>query len=629
MRKARPKEAPLVSLRANRLIAAGSPEISPSGPPTAAAVHFEAPADDTLHVLCKGTIQGGTSTPKYDLGLPPLPAEAESYTGFTCPYCHMHVPAEHNKELAWQAHVLQDLQPFICTYAECTEPLRTYARLSQWLEHEGLAHRRVWRCPQHKSVVFGSKRRFRGHLASCHRQLGEAEVAGLLQLSSSYAPDPRKLCPVCRNRFGTEESFQLHVARHLVRVAIFALSPPLCLSADKVLGDSVFSQCFITEQQRPFVFDRSGRILISTDALLTEDGKRVESTHRYSARKHVSVEEAVRSAFTLSESSARASTETAMPQSPDERATLASMSKSAIELRVEGNLFLADLKCRRALGGWEHELGADSPITLLSLSHLGLVHRDNGNFELAERLCRRALEKAPGGDSLIPLYCQGHLALVLLARRKLSDAEHASQRVEAGMEKLLGRSHPDTLTSMLYRAVVLRELGNSQSAEALNRVAWFEMVESLGLEHPLTLTCQANYGLALLAQWKLLDAETMTQTAFKGMTRVLGPAHPDTMMCLSNLATMLRAQKRYDEAEIMHQTVLTRRTEALDENHPHVQQSIANLFEIRQQKHKRVEDDQRRQRDLEIPVADFSANPYSVPEESVRRYAEKIRGVGA
>ena len=58
----------------------------------------------------------------------------------------------------------------------------------------------------------------------------------------------------------------------------------------------------------------------------------------------------------------------------------------------------------------------------------------------------------------------------------------------ATREKVLGREHPDTLTSMNNLALVLNRQGKYEEAEAMHRqtLAMYEKV--LGREHPDTLS---------------------------------------------------------------------------------------------------------------------------------------------
>src|ERR1700712_1195640 len=97
-----------------------------------------------------------------------------------------------------RAHVLQDLQPYICTYPECSKGLEMYSSRTAWLEHERLVHRRVWQCFEHANWVFRSKRGLKEHLQADHLQhVTESQITDLLEVSESSLADDRKYCPIC------------------------------------------------------------------------------------------------------------------------------------------------------------------------------------------------------------------------------------------------------------------------------------------------------------------------------------------------------------------------------------------------------------------------------------------------
>ncbi|KAK6841254.1 hypothetical protein PG987_002114 [Apiospora arundinis] len=105
-----------------------------------------------------------------------FPPEARE---FTCPYCHLTCPVRHFKGQAWRKHVLQDFQPYFCTYKECTEDTALYADRIAWKEHERLAHRRVWHCFEHPSI-FGPHSTVRRHLVDNHQELNPSQIESLL-----------------------------------------------------------------------------------------------------------------------------------------------------------------------------------------------------------------------------------------------------------------------------------------------------------------------------------------------------------------------------------------------------------------------------------------------------------------
>ncbi len=75
----------------------------------------------------------------------------------------------------------------------------------------------------------------------------------------------------------------------------------------------------------------------------------------------------------------------------------------------------------------------------------------------------------------------------------------------------------------------------------------------LGKEHPDTLTSVSNLVAVLERQGKYEAAKEMNQRALNGREKVLGMKHPSTLTSVSNLALVLRYQGKYEAAEEMNQ----------------------------------------------------------------------------
>ena len=74
----------------------------------------------------------------------------------------------------------------------------------------------------------------------------------------------------------------------------------------------------------------------------------------------------------------------------------------------------------------------------------------------------------------------------------------------------------------------------------------------LGREHPNTLTSISNLGLVLSIQGKYKEAEVMHRRALEAREKVLGREHPSTLTSVSNLGNVLDSQGKYEEAEVMY-----------------------------------------------------------------------------
>jgi tetratricopeptide (TPR) repeat protein len=117
---------------------------------------------------------------------------------------------------------------------------------------------------------------------------------------------------------------------------------------------------------------------------------------------------------------------------------------------------------------------------------------------------------------------------------------------------VLGKEHPDTLTSMNNLANSLRRQGKYAEAEALDRQTLQLMETVLGKEHPDTLTSMNNLANSLRRQGKYAEAEALDRQTLQLRETVLGKEHPDTLISMSNLAISLRQQRKYAEAEAIY-----------------------------------------------------------------------------
>jgi Tetratricopeptide repeat len=74
----------------------------------------------------------------------------------------------------------------------------------------------------------------------------------------------------------------------------------------------------------------------------------------------------------------------------------------------------------------------------------------------------------------------------------------------------------------------------------------------LGREHPDTLTTLNNLAIALYDQSKYAASELLYRQVLKGREKVLGREHPDTLTTLEDLADALELQGKHTEAEILY-----------------------------------------------------------------------------
>ncbi|KAI1601165.1 HET multi-domain protein [Pyrenophora tritici-repentis] len=213
----------------------------------------------------------------------------------------------------------------------------------------------------------------------------------------------------------------------------------------------------------------------------------------------------------------------------------------------------------------------DGAVSASLLERLGRCQESLGQYPSAETSHRKASslgKEVLGREHPDTLTSMSNLAGVLGRQGKYKEAEVMNRQMLALTETVLGREHPDTLTSMSNLAGVLDRQGKYEEAEAMNRqtLALYETV--LGREHPETLTSMSNLALVLGRQGKYKEAEAMNRQTLALKETVLGREHPDTLTSVYCLAHLLAEQHRVEESLRLYQRASTGYDTVLGNDHP-------------------------------------------------------------
>eukprot|EP00808_Paulinella_micropora_P025534 g7102.t1 len=242
----------------------------------------------------------------------------------------------------------------------------------------------------------------------------------------------------------------------------------------------------------------------------------------------------------------------AIPEEPSSNDPLSLINSVANLLSDQGKLAEAEPLYRRALAGYEEELGATHPDTLVMVNNLAVLLKDQGKMAEAEPLYRRALagrEEKLGATHPDTLVMVNNLAILLSDQGKLAEAEPLYRRALAGYEEELGATHPDTLVMVNNLAGLLKDQGKLAEAEPLYRRALAGKEEKLGATHPDTLATVNNLAVLLYDQGKLAEAEPLYRRALAGREEKLGATHPSTLASVYNLALLMKAERNVAEAK--------------------------------------------------------------------------------
>ena len=169
-----------------------------------------------------------------------------------------------------------------------------------------------------------------------------------------------------------------------------------------------------------------------------------------------------------------------------------------------------------------------------------------------------ALEYQPINESFLQPWAAvlSNAAWYAAEQGNYNDAEQMDRRALDSKEKVLGKEHPDTLTSVGNLASVLQYQGKYEEAEQMNRRVLDGREKVLGKEHPDTLTSVGNLASVLQFQGKYEEAEQIDRRALDGREKVLGKEHPDTLTSVYCLAYLLHQQQRYQMARPLYERAL-------------------------------------------------------------------------
>ncbi len=193
-------------------------------------------------------------------------------------------------------------------------------------------------------------------------------------------------------------------------------------------------------------------------------------------------------------------------------------------------------------------------------------------LEPAAKAVREKFKNQP----LVEAAVMNQIAGSLLSLGRSAEAEPLLKDALTGRRRVLGETHPETISSINNYAVVLESLGRLAEAEPLYKDALERYRRVRGDDHPDTITSINNYASVLRLLGRSAEAEPLYKDALERSRRVLGEDHPDTLRAINNYAPVLLSLGRSGEAEPLYKDALERRRRVLGEDHPDTIQSFSN-----------------------------------------------------
>ncbi|KAJ5902395.1 hypothetical protein N7495_002923 [Penicillium taxi] len=220
--------------------------------------------------------EGSFAAAQFPAGVP-LPPAHRLPAEFECSVCFgvkkFHKPSD------WSKHIHEDLQPFTCSFPQCTEP-KSFKRKADWVRHENECHRKLewWACSYSGCThTCARKNNFKEHLVREHKFPDPKMKKGAVADDGFSASERDKLvarlwavvedcrqetqqtpnsepCRFCGNICSTWGGLARHLGKHMEQLAIPVLELAKQTSAPSQ-GQS--GQCSI--QVQPLGVENSSR----------------------------------------------------------------------------------------------------------------------------------------------------------------------------------------------------------------------------------------------------------------------------------------------------------------------------------------------------------------------------------
>ena len=214
---------------------------------------------------------------------------------------------------------------------------------------------------------------------------------------------------------------------------------------------------------------------------------------------------------------------------------------------------------------------------------LANLYESQGRYGEAETLFKEALqfrENILGKKHPDTITSLNNLAKLYITQGRYGEAELLFKESLQLRENVLEKKHPDTITSMNNLAVLYESQGRYGEAEPLYKEALQLSENVLEKKHPNTISPLSNLASLYSKQGRHGEAEPLYKEALQLRESVLGKEHPDTITSLSNLASLYSKQGRYGEAEPLFKKALQLSKNVFGKKHPEPLSSLNNIASL-------------------------------------------------
>lgn len=224
------------------------------------------------------------------------------------------------------------------------------------------------------------------------------------------------------------------------------------------------------------------------------------------------------------------------PQSGGAQATLGWI------LHQGGHLQESEASLTRALGILDNGDPAFHPRLARTLNDLGVVAEAAQRYDDASGYYARSLELRRGlpGEALGAAITSSNLSVIHYRRGELDAAVELALQSLAGLDSVLGPSHPRSILVRSNLAAFRTAAGDREGAARDQRAILAQRIRSLGEDHPDVHRSRANLASALLLTGEIEEPRRLAGEALEGLTRSLGDDHPELVFTLETLGDARR-----------------------------------------------------------------------------------------
>lgn len=219
--------------------------------------------------------------------------------------------------------------------------------------------------------------------------------------------------------------------------------------------------------------------------------------------------------------------------------------------------------------------------TMLYLQHQAATYRlQQGHTSAAITEYERLLvdyERVLGKDHPNTLTTRANLAHAYLRAGQVDKAIVEFELLLADARRVLGEDHPDTLATRGNLARAYREAGRVDKAIKEFEQLLADHRRVLDEDHQNTLVTRANLAYAYLEAGRVDEAIAECKRLLVDQERVLTADHPLALTTRADLAYSYREAGRFDEAISEFKRVLADRRRVLGEEHPNTLATRGNI----------------------------------------------------